>query len=131
MPSFQANGNIGPNLFVKLDTSAAGKVLQATANDPIVGISQPGTRRAPLDGWDDGYAAIAGETLHVWGEYDNDYCWLVIGTGGCTIGDQLKSDANGAGVTTTTETDNAGAFALETTLAGSLCKVRVRQKKHL
>lgn len=128
--SFQANGNIAPSRFVKLDTTAAGKVLQAGAGETIFGISHHSSRRAPLNGWDDGYAAIAGETLKVWSELD-DVCWLEIGVGGCTINDLLKSDANGAGVTTVAENDELGAVAMETVVQGSLCKVRVKCRQNV
>lgn len=131
MPSFVANGNIAPSRFVKQDTTAEGKCLQSGAGDPCFGISQQGTRRPPLEGWDDGFAAIAGENIHVFTEHDCDFCYLQIGSGGSTVGDYLKSDASGNGITTTTETDNAGAIAMETVAEGKLCKVRPRSRKHL
>lgn len=126
---YVANGNIAPSRFVKLDTTAVGKVLQSGAGEKTYGISQEGTRNPPYPSLDDGYAAIAGENLNVYTEPQE--CWLQIGSGGCTVDDWLKADADGKGVTTTTETDNAGAVALETGLENQLIRVRVRTNKHL
>jgi hypothetical protein len=126
---FVANGNITPSSFVKLDTTAVGKLLICGSDDPVYGVSQEGTRNPPYTGLDDGYAAIAGENCRVYLEPEE--CWLRIGSGGCTAGDMLNSDASGYGVTTTTETHNAGALALETGLEGQLIRVRVRTRKHL
>ena len=127
MASFRANGSIAPSRFVKTDTSAAdGHVVQCGAGDKIVGISQEGTRRAPLDGWDDGFCAKAGEGLQVYTPYDCDYCWLETGAA-VTRDDLLKADANGKGVTTTTENDEVGAVAMETASgSGILIKVKPR-----
>lgn len=126
---YVANGNIRPSRFVKLDTTAVGKVLEADANDPVYGVSQEGTRNPPYSSLDDGFCAIAGENVRVYTEPEE--CWLQIGSGGCTVDDMLKSDADGKGVTTTTETENAGALALETGLEDQLIRVRVRTRKHL
>lgn len=126
---FVANGNITPSAFVKLDTTAVGKLLICGANDKVYGISGSGTRNPPYTGLDDGYHAIAGENC--WTHLEGEECWLKIGSGGCTVDDMLKADASGFGVTTTTETDNAGALALETGLEGQLIRVRVRTRKHL
>jgi hypothetical protein len=67
--SRQANGNIAPSRFVKLDTSADGKVLQCGASATIMpyGISGPGTRNPPYSSLDDGYHAIAGENCLIYG----------------------------------------------------------------
>lgn len=110
MPSFSkvAGGDIRPSRFVKLDDTADGVVLECNAGDQIYGISQPGTRNTPLDGLDDGNAAIAGENLNIYGPPEKEVM-LEIGTGGCVPGDRLASDADGKGVVATT--DEYGAIA--------------------
>ena len=131
MPSFMANGSIAPSRFCKLDTTAEGKILQCGAGDKVIGISDRYTRRAPLDGWDDGFAAKAGEMLHVFGEFDCDYCWLETGAA-VTRDDLLKADTNGKGISTTTENDELGAIALESAGgAGILIKVRPKQRQNV
>jgi len=120
--SYKANGNIAPCRFVKLDTTADGRVLQCGAGDKIQGISQAGTRRTPYSTLDDGYAAIAGEDLEVFGTAEQPL--LELG-GTVTRGDRLKADANGAGVTSSTDKDEWGAIALQSGVSGQLVRVEV------
>jgi hypothetical protein len=121
--SFVANGNIAPSRFVKLDSSAVGKVLAATAvTDPIIGISGQGTRNTPYSTLDDGYHAIAGENCRVYG--DNEECWLECG-GTITVGDKITPSTGGVGITTTTTQDRYGAIALQSGITGKLIKVKV------
>lgn len=122
--SYVANGNIGPSRFVKLDTTAPGKVLEATTNDKMCGISQAGTRRAPQTGIDDGYAAIAGENIQVF--EPGDVCWVEAG-GTIAIDDRLEATTDGKAVTTTTDNDWVGAKALQSGVSGQLIKVEVLQ----
>src|SRR5688572_4934286 len=117
-----ANGNVKPSRFVKQDTSAEGKCLQSGAGEKIFGVSHAYTHRAPLTGWDDGYAAIAGKNINVFTE--GDECKLVIG-GTVTVDDLLKADSDGRGVTTTTENDEIGAVALQSGTVGMEIAVRV------
>jgi hypothetical protein len=126
MASKLAAGNISPSCFVKLLTTAGGdgQVLQATAGDQTFGISQAGSRRAPLSGWDDGYCAILGENLRVYCTPEDNYCFLVV-AGTTAPGDKLKSDANGNGVVTTTANDSIGAVSEENATALQLCRVRL------
>ena|SRR5579859_2244988 len=122
--SYIAGGNIAPSVFVTPDTTVpGGQVVQAAATDKVVGISQPGTRQAPLPGLDDGYCAIATQGLVVYDE--NDVCWLQIG-GTVTVGDFLKPTTGGVGITTTTDGDFYGARALESGVSGDLINVEVR-----
>jgi hypothetical protein len=121
--SMKANGNIAPSRFVKLDTSADNKVLQAGAGGIVFGVSQAGTRRTPYNGLDDGYAAIAGEDLEVFGQ--SEVCLLELG-GTVSPGDRLKSDADGKGVATTTNLDEYGAIARVAGTSGQLIPVEVR-----
>jgi hypothetical protein len=126
MASKVANGNISCSVFVKLDATAGndGKVLQASTGDQTFGISQTGSRRLPLSGWDDGFAAVAGENLRVYCNPEDMYAWLVV-AGTTAPGDKLKSDSSGFGVVTTTANDNIGAEAEENATALQLCKVRL------
>lgn len=118
-----ANGNIAPSRFVKIDTTAKDRVLQAGAGDKCYGVSQPGVRNAPWAPLDDGYAAIAGENLMIYGSPSKDIKLELGGT--VTAGDSLKSDANGKGVTTTTTGDWIGAEAMESGVTGDVVRVRV------
>ncbi len=124
MPSYTkvANGNVAPSRFVKLDTTTEGRVLQATAGDKIYGISQQGTRNTPYGALDDGFAAIAGENLNIYGPPEKDVLLELGGT--VTRGDSLKSDANGKGVTTTSTGDWIGAIALDSGATGDLIPIQ-------
>lgn len=126
-PNFIATGNVLPSTFVKIDTSAAmPSVVQSTANtDLLVGVSKESTDATPIPALTGTqYAAISGENCRVYGP--GDVCMLTIGTGGCTAGDMLTSDASGGGITTATGAGKrVGAIALMTALATNLCRVRV------
>lgn len=118
-----ANGNIAPCRFVSyVGTDAGGRVIQATDGSGskgtvIFGISQAEERQPPYTGLQDGYCAISGETFKVFTFPDKEV-YLEIGTGGCNPGDFLKADANGCGITTTTNLDNVGARAKQSGIAG-------------
>ena len=124
MPCYSrvANGNIAPSRFVKLDTTAEGFVLQCGAGDQIYGISQPGTRNAPYGALDDGFAAIKGNTLSIYGPPEKDVP-LELGAS-VTRGQYLKADVNGKGIATAAATDIAGAIALDSGSAGDLIPVQ-------
>ncbi len=111
-PSFTrvAGGNIKPSRFVTLTAAARGKVLAAGAGAEIYGISQEGTRNTPYSTLDDGYAAIAGENIRIYGPPAKDVLLVLGGT--VAAGDRLKSDADGKGVTTVTNLDEYGAIAM-------------------
>jgi hypothetical protein len=123
-----ANGTIRVSRFVKVDTTRNNAVVEGTANAAIRGISQEGGRVAPIPSvtTDPVQAAIAGENINVYTSGED--CLLRIGSGGCTAGDYLESDADGDGVTvaaTAASVRNVGAQALETAVEGELCKVEV------
>lgn len=124
MASKVANGNITPSRFVKLDASVDGKVLICGAGEQIYGVSQEGTRRAPLSGWDDGYAAVAGENVRVYASPEDKDCFLEV-DGTTAVGDKLKSGALGIGVVTTSADDTIGAIAEEAGSANQLIRVRL------
>ena len=124
-----ASGNITRARFVKIYTSANNQCAQAGANEKAIGIAQIGGREAPIPSvtQDPPYAAIAGENVkvHTMNSEREDVV-LEIGSGGCTAGDELKSDNNGCGVAIasgTTTGQRVCAIALETASAGELCKV--------
>lgn len=119
-----AAGNIKPMRFVKL-TTGDGKCLVCGAGDKVYGVSQKGTRRVPYSSLDDGYCAIAGEELQVYGPGEDPKPALVLG-GTVAAGDRLKSDSDGAGVTTVTNLDEYGAIAMWAGVAGEIIEVEVR-----
>lgn len=122
-PNLEANGNILPSVFVKQDLTQDFSVIQSTANARTFAISQPGVKYPPGTPGDQGYAFIQGDACTLYGP--GSVCLLAIGSGGVTRGDLLESDANGAGVTSTTSGHNVGAVALESGNYGEFRKVFV------
>lgn len=134
--SWIAGGNIAPSRFVKASTTANNTALQATDGsashgDPVVGISQKGTHNVPgtIGGVaiDDGYAAIAGMSVGVYDQADSEkgqFIDLELG-GTVAAGDYLKSDANGKGVTSSTDGDYYGARTFVAGVAGQLVRVQI------
>ena len=116
-----AGGNIPVTVFVKIDT-ATGKAVLCGAGEDMVGISQAHTRRAPLSGWDDGYAAVDGEALEIFCPPDDS---ALLSLGGTVLpGQFIKSDGSGLGVAATSDKDNAGARAYEGGVSGDQIRVR-------
>lgn len=123
---FTAGGDVNPSRFVKQSTAADYTVLQATANDPVIGISSEAAKDAPIPNAS-GLAAVAGSPLRVYGSHENEPTKLLIGVGGCAAGDELISDANGKGVVraaTGTVIQNVGAIAMAAAAAGELVDVQ-------
>ncbi len=122
--SGRAGGNISPCRFVKRSASSGESIItQCTATtDQPWGISQQGTRRLALSGWDDGYAAVSGDDINVYGPGD-DECMLEI-SATVTSGQNLESDADGKGQPATGDKDKVGAIALDSGVAGD--KIRVK-----
>jgi hypothetical protein len=120
-----AGGNINPSRIVKFSTVADNTFLQSTANtDKNIGISQIGTRRPPGTADDDGTAAHAGENIQVFGQ--GSIAILQVGTVAVTRGDQLTSDTNGCGLTTTTTGDFVVGYAMQSGNPGDLIEVDVQ-----
>lgn len=125
----RANGTIRVARFVKIDPSDNNSVLEADANEGIIGISQIGGRTAPLPvvTTDPPEAAQSGENVHIHTlNTQREDIVLRIGSGGCTAGGRLKSDADGNGVavaTTGTTIQHVGAIAEETASEGDYAKV--------
>lgn len=124
-----ANGNISPAVFVKLDTANDDYVLQSTAGtsshgDPTIGVSGVDTDRAPLsDLIATQYHAQQGEPCRVY--QAGEICLLTIGAA-VTVGQRLKSDANGNGIPESADGDYCGAVSLESsTVVGSQVRVVV------
>lgn len=121
MASGKATGNISPSRFIKLGSSE-GTVTQCGSAEKMFGISQEGTRRAPYTGLDDGFNAVAGETVRVYEE--GEICWLEAG-GTIAVDDRLISDSDGKGTASTSDNAWIGAVALQSGVSGQLLKVRV------
>lgn len=122
--SFKSGGDIRPSRFVNVDTSADNQVLEADAGEKILGVSKEGSRNPGGLASDDGFAAIAGEDLHVYTV--GDVCWIECG-GSVTRGDDLKSDADGAGVTAGAG-EESGGQALESGTSGALVRFLVNPR---
>jgi len=127
-PAFVASGNISPARFVKI--SGEFSVAQSGAGEEIIGVAQEGSLAPPgiaeaLGGSQTYYAATSGKTLKVFGL--GDVCVVTAGTGGCTAGSKVKSDADGKAVNvgTTAGTFNVGGIALHTVNAGEKCLIQV------
>lgn len=120
-----AGGTIRTCRFVKLSTTENSTVLEADANEKVVGISTEVQKEAPTPGAS-ANAAVDGDHIAITPINSTADCLLEIGSGGCTSGDLLKSDADGKGVpvaTTGTTIQYYGAMALETKAEGALCRV--------
>ena len=116
-----AGGNIVPCTFVKVDT-ATGKVVTCGAGEDMVGIAQQHTRRAPLTGLDDGYAAIDGEPLEIFCPPDDS---ALLSIGGTVLpGQLLKSDGTGLGVASTSDKEKVGARALVGKMSDNMIHIR-------
>lgn len=120
-PQLKSGGTINPSCFIKVSTAANQTALQAGAGDLPIGISMEGSQQSP--NLNTTYAAATGDFFKFYAL--GDVCLLTIGSGGCTAGDALKSDANGNGVTGTVGTDKCGAIALETAASGELAMVQI------
>jgi len=121
--SFVAGGNIAPSRFVSLSTSSDRTVVQSGSGDTtVIGISQIGTHLTPLLSLDDGFAAVAGENVKVYEPEDHEG-WLELG-GTVASGDFLKPDANGKGVTASSDGDFYGAKAIQAGTVGQIVKVK-------
>ena len=120
----KAGGNIPPSHIVKLSTAADNTVLvSAAATSVNIGVAQGGTRRAPGTGDDDGYAAIAGENVAVFGPGSGQA--LVDLGGTVTRGDAVTSDGNGRGVSTTTDGDIIIGWAMQSGVSRDLVTVLI------
>ena len=122
--SFICGGNVNPSRFVTQSATLDRTVTLSASGDKPIGISQLQTHLIPLLTLDDGYAAIAGENLHVYTK-DDEEAWLELGVGGCAAGDFLKPDAanTGKGIVAATGAFY-GARALTAGTNGQIIKVQ-------
>jgi len=118
----KAGGDINTYRFIKLDTSENATALEANAGEVTIGISPEGAQDAPIP---NASALAAADGDHFMFHNLGNEALLEIGTGGCTAGDFLKSDADGKGVSTSTNNDWYGAIAFETAAAGERARVLV------
>jgi hypothetical protein len=124
--SYQANGNIHPSVAVKLDTSASpqgGYVLEAGSGDKPIGISQEWQHNPPYPALQDGYAAVATESIRVYGQ--GEYCWWQTGNTAFNAGTYLKPTTGGLAIPVTAVTDFYIAIAQESSPGDSVTLVRV------
>jgi len=117
-----ATGNVSPCRFVKIATSANGSITQANATDLIIGVSGPSTRNAPYPGLDDGYHAVAGESVNVFvaGQHT-----LIELAATLTPGALVKSNASSQAIASTTAGDIYGGILLEGGTSGKLVRMLV------
>lgn len=117
-----AGGNVAPNRYVTQDTTADYQVLQSTAGQQIAGVAMGGSRYpSGFGSLDDGFVAILGENLRYYTAPDKG---VPLELGGTVVaGDRLKSDANGKGVTTTTDRDEYGSVARAAGASGDIIPV--------
>ncbi len=123
--SFSGRGGapIFPARFVKRTASSGESIItQCGSNEAPWGVGPRSTRRMALAGWDDGYAAVSGDDVNVFGPGD-DVAYLELG-GTVSSGASIKSDADGKGVAATTDKDRVGAIALDSGVAGDLIRVK-------
>lgn len=124
--AYRATGTIRVARFVS--PSGENTVAESTAGQLPCGISQVGGRDAPvpLNTTSPVQAAISGDSLNVFGE--GEVCLLTLGTGGCTAGALLKSDASGQGIALVRGAgtkENYGARAIQAGAAGAMVSVVV------
>jgi len=125
-PQLNARGDIRPFRFVSLDVSTDYGATESNANSEIIGVSQGGTREAPIPGASVN-AAESGDTFRIYG--DGDICRLKIG-GTVTAGDRLISDADGQGVSHAEgagggqQLDFIGGVALEAGVSGDIIEIQ-------
>lgn len=121
-----AGGVVRVCRFVKVSTATDKNLLEADANEAIVGISGDAALEAPIPNSSANAATAANDPMR-WHPIGS-VCKLFIGSGGVTRGDEIKSDADGKGVkvaTTGTTIQEVGAIALESAIENDLADVLV------
>jgi hypothetical protein len=116
-----AGGDIRPCRFVKVSTAANHTLLEADAGELPIGIAGQAAKEAPQDG-SDTKAAEANDHVEWFGI--GEVALLELGSGGCTAGAVLKSDADGKGVAASAG-DKFGAISAEAGSAGELVEVQI------
>lgn len=123
---FQASANIRPSRFVK--RSGANTVAECGAGERMIGISLEFGDTGHLPGQTE-YLAASGTPVSFAlvgdGQQEDRPLLLVLGSGGATQGDLLKSASGGAGVVASSNNDVYGAIALESGSEGEAIRVRL------
>lgn len=121
---FKAGGDIRPNRFVKLSTAADRTLLEADANEQVIGVSQENTRDAPISGAS-ALAAEAGDSVG----HSPIGSYAIVEAGDTIVrGDKLKSDADGKAVpalATGTTVQWVSGRALESAASGEMVRILV------
>jgi hypothetical protein len=123
---FRASANIRPSRFVK--RSGANTVAECGAGERMIGISLEFGDTGHLPGQTEYLAASGTPASFAFvgdGLQEDRPLLLVLGSGGATQGNLLKSDSAGAGVVASTDKDCYGALALESGSAGEAIRVRL------
>lgn len=121
-PSWVAESDVSPSKFLKASgTTKDHRCEHAGAGDSIVGVSQEGTREAPIPGIT-AVHALAGEGVMVYGI--GDVC-EVVAAGTITSGARVASDGNGDAVAAAAG-DKYGGRALASAVAGERVRIQVQ-----
>ena len=128
---YVADGTIRVCRFVKASSTTDFRVVEADANELTIGISQEGSRVAPLpsETTDPPEAARVDEAVNVYSDIGMTVM-LRIGSGGITRGLEIISDADGNGVAVGAVAETVyqvGARALETAVEGQLARVEIHR----
>ena len=113
VPNLTAAGNIYPFRFVELSGAFGGAQANA-ASDNILGVTDGSVRR-----FDSVYNAISGDEISLQPTFTVQ---VELGTGGCSAGSYLTSDADGKAVATTTAGQVAYYLALEAGAASEIVR---------
>lgn len=126
----RATGNISPCRIVRVDTAVDDgcqqAVLASTTSHTLLGISGEDKLFINYGSLDDGYhaTATAGRDMcKIHGEGSRGVLLDIGGT--VAAGDRLSPDANGKGITTTTDRDRYAATAEESGVDGDRIRVHV------
>lgn len=119
-----AGGIIRPSRLLNPSTVADNTYLEASgATLKFVGVSQKGTRNTPYTGLDDGYAAITGETFHIFGP--GETCPVQLG-GTVAAGDFLTATTAGVAIATTTDGHFTAGWTMQAGVSGDIIEMFVQ-----
>jgi hypothetical protein len=126
--TYIASGTIKPGRIVKTDANNFG-VVQAGASETIhmIGVATTSFRRAAGSPFDDGNAAVSGESVAVYGLGEMPVL-CEIGAA-VTAGDWLVSDTNGRGITGTTDQFAVGQALESGTTLGQRVLIKVQPQQ--
>lgn len=119
--SYVANDNMVPCKIAKLDTSAGnlGKVLMAGSGDVPLGVVQAQGDQCPLNGLQNGYAAVAGENVGVWDQSDPPGNPYVTVDAAYPQGTLIKPGSGGIGTIASADGDYYIARLVQASLAAN------------